>query len=63
MTISPTITVKCPQCEHVYIGWHIPSVGTQRTQENSPSVSCSRCGYRVVLADLAEKDGVFQMEA
>ncbi len=60
------ITVKCPQCQCIYIAWHVPAVGTQSAKETDkaaayqPSTACSQCGHRSILADLTEQDGIFQ---
>ncbi|MGD1895844.1 MAG: hypothetical protein ACFB16_02720 [Phormidesmis sp.] len=67
--MSQTITVKCPQCQQVYINWHVPAVGKQTKKQGQngqsldtyrPSTSCSQCGYRSMLDELVEQDGVFQ---
>lgn len=61
MTIPPkTMTVKCPQCEQVYIDWCIPAVGVQTHKAQRPSTVCSQCGHRSVVDELREVDGVFQ---
>ena len=55
-----TVTVKCPQCEQVYISWNTPSVGVGGGSEYEPTTVCSRCGYRAKLKDLSDRDGVLQ---
>jgi len=61
MTIPPkTITVKCPQCQQIYIDWSVPSVGGPRPNTYEPSAVCSKCGHRSILSELSEKDGVLQ---
>ncbi|MEL6352652.1 MAG: hypothetical protein AAFR58_12880 [Cyanobacteria bacterium J06627_28] len=59
------MTVKCPQCEQIYIDWLIPAVGSVGMNglvpvEQQPSTVCSQCGHRSVLRDLQEIDGVLQ---
>ncbi|MGB3670724.1 MAG: hypothetical protein WA783_22135 [Phormidesmis sp.] len=66
--MSQTVTVKCPQCQCVYIAWHVPAVGTQASGKADgtgyqSSTACSKCGQRSILADLTEKDGIFQQVA
>ncbi|MEO1622084.1 MAG: hypothetical protein AAFU53_13765 [Cyanobacteria bacterium J06632_3] len=61
MTLPPkTVTVKCPQCQQIYIDWHTPAVGIQTSAAQKPSTVCSQCGHRSVLDELHEKDGVLQ---
>ncbi|MEL7142197.1 MAG: hypothetical protein AAFY33_14495 [Cyanobacteria bacterium J06643_4] len=66
MTLPPkTMTVKCPQCEQIYIDWLISAVGSVGMNglvpvEQQPSTVCSQCGHRSVLRDLQEIDGVLQ---
>ena len=61
MTLPPkTITVKCPQCQQVYIDWYVPPVGTQSADAQKPSTVCSQCGHRSILSELSEQSGVFQ---
>ncbi len=54
-----TVTVKCPQCQQVYISWHTPAVNTTDS-EYEPTTVCSRCGHRAKLKDLSDRDGVLQ---
>ncbi len=62
--MSQTITVKCPQCQCVYIAWHVPAVGSQTEGKTAstyqPSTTCSKCGHRSVLSELTEQEGIFQ---
>ncbi|MGB3768626.1 MAG: hypothetical protein WA947_18880 [Phormidesmis sp.] len=58
---SNTITVKCPQCERVYISWHTPAVNLSDSSSSyEPTTACSQCGYRAKLNDLSDVDGVLQ---
>ncbi|MEL6605715.1 MAG: hypothetical protein AAFP20_21090 [Cyanobacteria bacterium J06614_10] len=61
MTLPPkTVTVKCPQCEQIYIDWLTPAVGEQTEWSQRPSTVCSQCGHRSILEELQEREGVFQ---
>ncbi|MGD1864587.1 MAG: hypothetical protein ACFB0D_08530 [Phormidesmis sp.] len=61
MTIPPkTVTVKCPQCQQIYIDWYVAPVGVQSANAHQPSTVCSQCGHRSVLSELSEHNGVFQ---
>ncbi|MEL6470699.1 MAG: hypothetical protein AAFQ74_13300 [Cyanobacteria bacterium J06623_4] len=61
MTLPPkTVTVKCPQCEQIYIDWLTPAVGEQTELAQRPSTVCSQCGHRSILEELQEREGVFQ---
>lgn len=55
-----TITVKCPQCQQVYISWHTPAVAEPNGSSYEPTTVCSKCGYRSKLKDLSDRDGVLQ---
>ncbi|MGB3787246.1 MAG: hypothetical protein WA949_04495 [Phormidesmis sp.] len=58
-----TITVKCPQCQQIYIDWSIPAVGTIVTPEQRPSTICSQCGHRSILDELSDQNGVLVKSA
>ncbi|MEM8502146.1 MAG: hypothetical protein AAF716_03225 [Cyanobacteria bacterium P01_D01_bin.1] len=58
-----TITVRCPQCQQVYIDWSIPAVGIATTPEQRPSTVCSKCGNRSVIEELSEQNGILTKAA
>lgn len=61
MTIPPkTVTVKCPQCQQIYIDWYVAAVRAQSANAQAPSTVCSQCGHRSVLSELSEHNGVYQ---
>lgn len=64
MTLPPkTMTVKCPQCEQIYIDWLIPAVGSVNglvPSDQQPSTVCSQCGHRSSFSALSNIDGVLQ---
>ena len=53
-----TITVRCPQCQQVYIDWSIPAVGSIATSKQGPTTVCSRCGTRSALTELSIHNGI-----
>ena len=55
-----TVTVKCPQCQQVYIAWHTPAVNVTNSSEYEPTTVCSRCGHRAQMKNLSDRDGVLQ---
>ncbi|MEL7331175.1 MAG: hypothetical protein AAFN12_02950 [Cyanobacteria bacterium J06560_2] len=63
--MAQTITVKCPQCEQIYINWHVPAVGESAKSDSGsayqPSTACSKCGHRSVLSELEDVNGTFQL--
>ncbi|MGC1306379.1 MAG: hypothetical protein WA885_04060 [Phormidesmis sp.] len=60
MTLGPkTITVKCPQCQRVYIDWHVPAVSEQ--DSHKPTTVCSKCGHRSKIHELSDRNGTLQM--
>ncbi|MEL6552231.1 MAG: hypothetical protein AAFQ63_02025 [Cyanobacteria bacterium J06621_11] len=66
--MAQTITVKCPQCDRIYIDWHVPAIQPQFSENQisdtyKPTTTCSKCGTRSVLSDLTEKKGVYQQVA
>ncbi|MEO0455748.1 MAG: hypothetical protein AAF152_04085 [Cyanobacteria bacterium P01_A01_bin.114] len=52
------ISVKCPQCQQIYIGWQTASVGTNT--DYTPTTICSRCGAKARLHDLVLRNEVYQ---
>jgi len=62
LTMAPTLTIKCPQCQQIYIDWHTPAVSIS-TSEFRPTVVCSQCGHRAALEDLSKQDGIWQQKA
>lgn len=55
MTVPPkTITVRCPQCQQLYIDWHIAALNPAQEM----TTSCSRCGTRELLSRFTLKDDV-----
>lgn len=57
-----TITVKCPQCQQIYIDWHTPAIDNNNS-DYKPTTACSQCGHRSALEDLSEQNGVWQQKA
>lgn len=55
-----TITVKCPQCDRVYITWDTPAIDER--SEKQRTTACSQCGHRSLVHELVEKDGVLQKD-
>lgn len=62
------ITVRCPECDHVYEDWWRPSMnlGVDDFDEQyiteATSSTCPQCGYRIQHESLVvSEDGVFQL--
>ncbi|MEM8806224.1 MAG: hypothetical protein AAGF01_09375 [Cyanobacteria bacterium P01_G01_bin.38] len=52
------ISVKCPQCQQIYIEWQTEAVGSN--PDYTPTAVCSKCGAKVQLRDLVLRNGVYQ---
>ncbi|MEL7351662.1 MAG: hypothetical protein AAF171_09675 [Cyanobacteria bacterium P01_A01_bin.116] len=55
--MSPkNIMVKCPQCERIYIDWHVSAI----TEQDTPATVCSKCGHRTLFKELSDVNGVLE---
>ncbi|MEO1402895.1 MAG: hypothetical protein AAFV72_16830 [Cyanobacteria bacterium J06635_1] len=52
------ISVKCPQCQQIFIEWQTEAVGAN--PDYTPTAVCSKCGAKVQLRDLVLRSGVYQ---